>query len=59
MKVLRFTQDCWVDGVFYAVDQPVAFRNPPSSDLVGSENAIEIFETGCWTDHESNMRGMP
>ena len=55
MKVLRFLRDCWVDGVFYAADQPVAFRNPPSSDLIGNGDAVEVLGLGCWTDHDSNM----
>lgn len=55
MKILRFVRDCWVDGVFYAADQPVAFRNPPSSDLIGSGDAVEVFDLGCWTDHESRL----
>lgn len=57
MKILRFIKDCWVDGVFYAENQPVSFRNPPSSDLVGNGYAVEVFDLGCWTDHESNGGG--
>ena len=55
MKVLCFLKDCWVGGVFYATNQPVAFGNPPSADLIANGDAIEIFNLGCWTDHDTNI----
>lgn len=55
MKTLRFLRDCWVAGIFYAANQPVAFGDPPSSDLIANGDAIEVSGIGCWTDHETNL----
>jgi hypothetical protein len=55
MKILRFLKDCWVEGVFYATNQPVAFGNPPSADLIANGDAIEVTGIGCWTDHDTNL----
>jgi hypothetical protein len=55
MKVLRFLKDSWVGGVFYAANQPVAFWNPPSDELIQTGLAIEEVGIGCWTDHETNI----
>lgn len=55
MKTLKFLRDCWVAGILYVANQPVAFGDPPSSDLIANGDAVEVFGIGCWTDHSTNL----